>query len=511
MSCPLEHELAAYGEGRLDPDRARAVAEHVAYCVACQKRLSLLAHAVTTGSSPTVMADSVPPPSGSAQPPTVGALLGGKYRVERILGQGGMGVVVEATHVGLMQRVAIKFLRSETKAIAGALDRFVREARAAAGIRSEHVVRVFDTGVFETGEPYIVMELLAGEDLRTMLARRGPLTATQAASFAIEACEALSEAHALGIVHRDLKPANLFVTARADGSLQLKVLDFGISKVYGDSGAQTTANVAMGSPLYMSPEQIQSPRDVDARADVWALGVVLYEALSLRPPFDGEGMVGIATAVITRTPPPLPVAVPQQLGATVMRCLEKDRALRFASASDLAIALRPFASPEAKLVADRIARAATPRMRSTPPPSSREAPPISGFEATVARSGSTTGWHIPRHAEIAVSIGVLLCLAGGIVLVLSLRAKHHEASVPAPETEKPMVSAPPTQDTTPVTIATMATAAASTDKPQLQPPVHGVTQVHTSKATPSATAPSVPPTATATERVDLSGALRDRK
>ncbi len=490
--------------------------------------MSMIARAVTTGSSPTVLADSVPPPSANAPLPAVGALLGGKYRVERVLGRGGMGVVAEATHVGLAQRVAIKFLRAETKIVPGALDRFVREARAAAGIRSEHVVRVFDTGVFETGEPYIVMELLSGEDLRSVIARRGPLGATEAASLAIEACEALSEAHALGIVHRDLKPANLFVTTRSDGTPLLKVLDFGISKVYGDTGAQTSANVAMGSPLYMSPEQIRSPRDVDARSDIWALGVVLYEALTMRPPFEGEGMVGLATAITMQTPRPLPAAVPPELTSIVMHCLEKDRALRFSTASELAVALRPFATDETKLVADRIARAATPRMRSTPPPSRnppslppasntgslRETPPISGFEATVARSG--VAWRMSRGAEVALSLGLLLCVVGGGVLVWSLHAKHAVSAVavqrPSLEPEK---SAAVTTTATASAVETVqATApevtASATEK---APVAHAFNAFRPGKPAPSATvAPSARHDAPEPDKhVDVSGALRDRK
>jgi serine/threonine-protein kinase len=431
-------------------------------------------------------------------------MLGGKYRVERILGQGGMGVVVEATHVGLLQRVAIKFLRSETKSIPGALDRFVREARAAAGIRTEHVVRVFDTGVFETGEPYIVMELLAGEDLRTLLMRRGTLTPTEAASFVVAACEALSQAHALGIVHRDLKPANLFVASRADGTPQLKVLDFGISKVYGDAGAQTSINVALGSPLYMSPEQIQTPRDVDARTDVWSLGVVLYEALVGQPPFEGEGMVGLATAIITGAPRPVPTSVPGELAAIVRRCLEKDRNARFPSAADLAMALRPYADAEAKLIADRIARAETPRIRSVPPPSSRDAPPISGFEATIARSGSMR--RIPRHAEIAVSIGVLLCIAGGVGFVWSLRTKHSETTKAAAPSATTTASASAPEVTVEPSVSALSTAPVVS-----APPAHpGATPVvHVTHPTGAATTTQQPPPPST--HVDLSGALRDRK
>ena len=463
---------------------------------------------ITTGSSPTVMADSTPQPAGQQWLPPAGTLLGGKYRVERVLGQGGMGVVVEATHVGLLQRVAIKFLRAETKAIPSALDRFVREARAAAGIRSEHVVRVFDTGMFETGEPYIVMEMLAGEDLRTLLQQRQRLTPTEIASFAIEACEALAQAHTLGIVHRDLKPANLFITARSDGAPLLKVLDFGISKVYGEPGAQTSVNVALGSPLYMSPEQIQTPRDVDARSDIWSLGVVLYEALAGWPPFEGEGMVGLATSIVTSAPRPLPTDVPGTLAAIVRRCLDKDRRARFGSAADLATALRPFANEEAKLVADRIVRAETPRNRSVPPPSSRDAPPISGFEATIARSGTMR--RIPRHAEIAVSIGLLLCVAGAVTLLWSLRSKP--ASAVTKHVTEPTASATiaPAPSATPAASAAVDPLTPSVEpEPLVLPTSHAAIPQHHVATRPTAT--QSPPPATNAPPVDVNRALSDRK
>jgi len=471
---------------------------------------------VTTGSAPTVMADSESEP---LPVPAVGTLLGGKYRVERLLGQGGMGVVIEATHVGLAQRVAIKFLRNEAKAIAGALDRFAREARACAQIRGEHVVRVFDTGVFETGEPYIVMELLAGQDLRAMITQRGRLSPAEAASFAIEVCEALAQAHALGIVHRDLKPANLFVAARADGSPYVKVLDFGISKLHGEGGAQTSLNVALGSPRYMSPEQIRTPRDIDARTDLWALGVVLYEALAGRPPFEAEGMMGLASAIATESPLPLPSDVPNELATVVMRCLEKDRHRRFASAHDLALALRPFASVEARLVADRIARAAGALAGATPRPvPSDTPPPISGFEPTVARSGTALKQRSSRP-ELLVSLAVIGCVVLGVAVIWAIRAAHHTtpASAASAATSPSAALAP---ESPPVAFAPAASTAAMPDSlpalslaPTSAPaPVARAPQPRAS-ARPPAVA-SAQPTATVTVAApphDVTGALRDRK
>ncbi len=376
------------------------------------------------------------------------------------------------------------------------------------------MVRVFDTGVFETGEPYIVMELLAGEDLRSLILRRGTLMPTEIASLAIGACEALSEAHALGIVHRDLKPANLFVVTRADGSALLKVLDFGISKLQTDeAGMQTSASIALGSPRYMSPEQIRTPRDVDARCDVWAMGIVLYEALTKHAPFDAEGMVGLATAIVTERPPPLPQHVPFALANVVMRCLEKDRAKRFSSASELAFALRPFASPEAQLVADRVVRAAGAAPQSTPlrersGPAS--IPPISGYEPTVARSGTVLKQRSHR-IEILVSTAILILVTGAVVFALSIRdAKKNPAVVVATAT----ASTQTVPDTAPSeTIAPLETSSTPIAVTARAPRVTSRSNV---AITPTPTAPAMTTqapavvTATATSR-DPSAALRDRK
>ena len=217
-----------------------------------------------------------------AQP---GQVLLGKYRIERVLGVGGMGAVVLATHLQLEERVAIKFLLSSVARQPDMVERFLREGRTAIKIRSEHCVRVLDVGTLEGGQPYMVMEFMEGRDLDATIRESGPLPIADAVDFVLQAGEALAEAHALGTVHRNLKPANLFVTRRADGSPSIKVLDFGISKQAGAAGnmGMTSTQAVMGSPLYMSPEQMRSSKDVDARADIWALGTVLYEAIAGSP------------------------------------------------------------------------------------------------------------------------------------------------------------------------------------------------------------------------------------
>jgi serine/threonine protein kinase len=259
-------------------------------------------------------------PGGPSLEVTVkpGDVLAGKYRVERVLGAGGMGVVVAAHHLQLDTRVAIKFLLPGMLANREAVDRFAREARAAVRITSEHVARILDVSTLETGAPYMVMEYLEGGDLAAWLRERGPLPIQQAVEFVLHACVAVAEAHGVGIVHRDLKPANLFCVLRPDGQLSIKVLDFGISKRT-DTGklsetpvmSVTRTATILGSPLYMSPEQMQSAKGADAQSDIWALGVILYEFLTGRVPFDGEAATEIAVKVATLQPLPIRALRPE--------------------------------------------------------------------------------------------------------------------------------------------------------------------------------------------------------
>jgi serine/threonine-protein kinase len=290
-----------------------------------------------------------------------GDVLAGKYRVERLLGVGGMGVVVCAHHMQLDERVALKFLRPEALENAEAVARFDREARAAVKIKSEHVARVSDVGRLENGAPYMVMEYLDGHDLAARLAERGPLPVEEAVEFVLQASEAIADAHALGIIHRDLKPANLFCTVRSDGMMSIKVLDFGISKLTAMGASQqqmTRTQGLMGSPFYMSPEQLQAIK-VDARSDIWALGIILYELVTGRVPFTAEGLPQLVLRIVATPAPSLRALrpdVPVVLESIVQRCLEKDRENRFGNVAELAEALAPLAPKRALASVEKISR-----------------------------------------------------------------------------------------------------------------------------------------------------------
>ncbi len=277
-----------------------------------------------------------------------GEIVDGKYKVERILGVGGMGIVVAATHEQLGQKVALKFLLPHVLEGAQSAARFLREARASVRLKSEHVARVFDVGTLPTGEPYSVMEYLEGCDLGTHANANKPLRIADAVEYVLQACEAIVEAHALGIVHRDLKPQNLFVTRRTNGAPLVKVLDFGISKALGAGELSLTdSTIVLGSPLYMAPEQMRSARSADVRSDVWSLGVILYELLTGQVPFDGETMTELCLKVVNEPPPPpreLRGELPEALAKIVSRCLEKDPDKRFQNAAMLADALDPFST-----------------------------------------------------------------------------------------------------------------------------------------------------------------------
>jgi len=306
-----------------------------------------------------------------------GTIIDSKYRVAHAIGSGGMGVVVAADHLHLPQRVAVKVLKQASRP--ESLERFYREGRTLAQLKSEHVTRVFDVGALPGGEPYLVMELLDGEDLSAMVARRGPIPVEEAVDYVLQACVGLAEAHLMGIIHRDIKPANLFLARTADQRQLVKVLDFGISKANeaakGPGTALTESGAMLGSPRFMSPEQLRSTRDVDERADIWSLGVTLYELLAGTGAFKAPSVAELVIEVLTASPAALGSVAPQvpgELQAVVARCISSEPEMRFGSVAELVMALAPFAGARGSYWQQRVAALYHERGHAmpAPPPSS---------------------------------------------------------------------------------------------------------------------------------------------
>ncbi len=325
-------------------------------------------------------------------PFSLGSVIAGKYEIIGLIGAGGVGYVVSAMHLELGEMVALKFLREESLAHEQVVERFSREARAAAKIKSEYVARVFDVGSLPNGVPFIVMEYLHGKDLADVVRERGKLPTKLAVEYVLQACEALASAHAVGIVHRDIKPENMFLSRQGEGVEVIKVLDFGISKVALTGAAALEGRkfaktmMPMGTPAYMSPEQIRSTGDVDARTDIWALGCVLFELLTGHCVFDAPTLMQLGAAILERDPIPLRKIVhdaPPELEAVILRCLEKDVTKRYQNVAELAIALYPFAPRRARISVERsshLLRSTSPTglpldLGSVPPPEATSSAP----------------------------------------------------------------------------------------------------------------------------------------
>ncbi len=381
----------------------------------------------------------------------VGDLLAGKYRVERILGEGGMGVVVAAHHELLDQHVAVKLLYQDI-ADREAQSRLLLEARACAKLQSEHVARVVDVDTGADGLPFIVMELLEGADLCQIADARGALPRWLVVDYTLQTLEGLAHAHSRGIVHRDLKPSNLFLANRSDGTQIIKILDFGISKstepVFDGSGERkramqlTGGRAVLGSPPYMSPEQVRSPKTVDHRTDIWSVGVVMYELLTNSMPFGGDEINETFAQILEKEPQPLRQlvnGVPEGLERIVMRCLSKNRDNRFADVSELARALVAFGSGTWMQSADRVHATLVrgmeeaisgPRLKNTHPTSASDRIPIpsspgsrrldsmqpelTGTASTVARRFTVLGSRTRNLLALAgvISVAAIVLLAG---------------------------------------------------------------------------------------------------
>jgi serine/threonine protein kinase len=443
--------------------------------------------------------------------PNPGDILAGKYRLVRKLGEGGMGVVYEAIHMRIQQRVAIKMLLPEVLDLPEVVPRFEREARAAGKLRSDNTTRVLDVDLSENGLPYMVMEFLDGVDLGNMLEKKGALPITEAIDYVLQACNAMAEAHAEGVIHRDLKPSNLFVTTGG----KVKVLDFGISKLENDKEARVTATqTVVGTPLYMSPEQVRSAKHVDARSDIWSLGIILYELVTGRTPFEGS-TTAAAAAICIDDPPPLAnfrQGVPAELERAILVALQKDPNARFGNVQLLAQAIAPFGS-------GAIAIPAAPAFSVPPAMSSPRLPVLSrpelGSAATInsepsasgARSANPhtlPGWTTrsspgKRRSKTIVAVVITACSTVVAAITIGVVATRHKA----PESA---ATAEPHATTTVIATATMTATATETATAPATVTTSGssATTVPSTRPTNSRTRPTAtatanpPPTATHT-------------
>ena len=468
------------------------------------------------------------PSFGTISPyPQPGEVLDGKYRVEHLLGEGGMGAVAKATHLLRRAPVALKFMSGAVLSLQGAVERFVNEGVAASQIDSDHVVKVFDVGRLPSGAPYLVMEYLDGCDLGQLLEREGPtLETARAIHFTVQALRALHTAHAAGIIHRDMKPSNCFVIAKDGEPDFVKLVDFGISKVRtGDEapGAHLTrTNSALGTPLYMSPEQARSPRDVDHRTDLYSVGAILYEMLAGRTPYSADSgeYTEMLFKLFTTEPEPLAQSrpdLPEGLTAAVARALQRDPNARFASAADMADALAPFADERSAQVLARLrgrrsqgplhsvtpiapearARKSEADARTFPSAGVSARPPSTGIGVTREARSMSAGTR--KKASLAIVAAALLAGASGLVVL-----RTRGAAAPRPADSPAIVATPATDDEKrPALVASAPAEGASvapavTLEPERPPPVPTPSATASAAVVAAAQRPPPRPSATAT-------------
>ena len=384
--------------------------------------------------------------------------LGGKYRIVRLVGQGGMGTVYEALHIVVKRRFAVKFLRADLAQRRDALSRFQREAAAAGTLESENIAQAVDFGIADDGAPYIVMEYLVGCDLARLLKCIGPVPLERAADLVIQACNGTQAAHDAGVIHRDLKPANLYICRRSDGSDLVKIVDFGIAKLAAADAGNTITSTGgiVGTPAYMSPEQARGSSLLDERADVYALGVILYELLTGHTPHPGDSHNAVIYHISTQPPLPLAVEVPPEFAQIVMRALSINSEERHASAAAFARQLTPFARRDTWPIIESIV--------STDETMRASAPPLLPADAVSLERSPTTKPAVysrpPRNARSkwsAIVFGaaaVLALAAAGIATRAKAVANAQRASSvteASPQEPSRVFSAMPQAKATPTT------------------------------------------------------------
>ena len=432
-----------------------------------------------------------------------GELIVDKYEVIDLLGVGGVGFVVSANHIELGERVALKFLRPEMLIREEVVARFAQEALASVRIKNEHVARVFDVGTLPNGFPFIVMEYLEGRDLYDLVVSSGALPVKRAIDYVLQACEALADAHACGIVHRDIKPENLFLIERAGGMEQVKVLDFVISKVaLTGSGLKSKVPfvrtmLPMGSPVYMSPEQIRASKDIDARTDIWSMGCVLHELLTGKPAFDAPSLTQLSATILEAHPPKvseLTSLVPPELDEIVSRCLEKLPENRYQNMAQLALALYPYGPRRARHSAERCcmllkvagATHAEFELPSIRPPSWDGQPsgayvttrtsPSGGLSHLLTDEASPLSQAKGRSWRRTTWLGIGAGLVASVVVIFAVysnsapsgspravdSAPQHHDNLPARQVNAPPTAARSQAETTPNTPKPLATSPPST-------------------------------------------------